>query len=681
MHSKDPTMQRSELKATIRATRALITPEQCHRLIDSMPHESRFYLSTCDRCDRLWRHSGECYAACNTIQHDRFGGGPVMVWGGISLEGRTDLYRLDNGTLTAIRYQDEILGPVVKPYAGAVGPGFLLVHNNARPHVARVCRQFLENEGIDTIDWPTGSPGLNSIEHLWDIMFRSIQRHQVALQTIQELSDALVQIWEEIPQDTICTVDFTDAQVSCERKQGALMSVRTTEVNDVILDLLKELSGHFWIGLIHASDTCTDPSYDLRGYSWITGDNATRFRNWKSDGISCSRRCVSVSRNDGKWAERRCNDTEGIAGYLCEYQNTEKCGPLTSKASVLYQTPFGFSRVDLSEVPNSSNATRLDLSSKHICLEGQWLHAPWSCEVYRGGCEHSCDKSNDTYVCNCPPGYELQSNAVSCKKALNDPCQGAGCSHSCLPKGKSYECLCQHGFLLDADGKTCKDINECEDKRVCPGRNFQCVNTLGSFECHCMSGFRRERDICEDDDECASGPCDHSCVNTQGGYNCECSEGYQVSLEDKHKCALHCPQWECPAVDCDPNSPHQCDCPRGFILEERPTGLFCVDIDECVMSYCDQDCKNTIGGYICSCNEGFNLIGNAKCEKTGISQEPHTTPFDLFTPTPTETPSGVSTGGRLAISMCIIVDRHRQGIKWAVYHLQHCSDTDVVMVC
>ncbi|KAI4883985.1 hypothetical protein NFI96_003366 [Prochilodus magdalenae] len=142
-------------------------------------------------------------SACNIIQHDWFGGGSVMVWGGISLEGGTDLYRLDNGTLAAIRYQDEILGPVVRPYAGAVGPGFFLVHNNARPHVARVCRRFLENEGIDTIDWPTGSPDLNPIEHLWDIMFRSIRRHQVALQTVQELSDALVQIWEEIPQDTI----------------------------------------------------------------------------------------------------------------------------------------------------------------------------------------------------------------------------------------------------------------------------------------------------------------------------------------------------------------------------------------------------------------------------------------------------------------------------------------------
>ncbi len=38
--------------------------------------------------------------------------------------------------LGAIRYRDEILGPNVRPYAGAVGPGFLLVHDNAQPHVA-----------------------------------------------------------------------------------------------------------------------------------------------------------------------------------------------------------------------------------------------------------------------------------------------------------------------------------------------------------------------------------------------------------------------------------------------------------------------------------------------------------------------------------------------------------------
>ncbi|KAI4884693.1 hypothetical protein NFI96_001291 [Prochilodus magdalenae] len=117
-----------------------------------------------------------------------------MVWGGISLEGRTALHVLARGSLTAIRYRDEILRPLVRPYAGAVGPGFFLMQDNARPHVAGVCKQFLQDEGIEAMDWPARSPDLNPIEHIWDIMSRSIHQCHVAPQTVQELADALVQV-------------------------------------------------------------------------------------------------------------------------------------------------------------------------------------------------------------------------------------------------------------------------------------------------------------------------------------------------------------------------------------------------------------------------------------------------------------------------------------------------------
>ncbi|KAI3355609.1 hypothetical protein L3Q82_018426 [Scortum barcoo] len=50
---------------------------------------------------------------------------------------------------------------------------------------------------------PPCSPDLNPIEHIWDIMSRSIHQRHVAPQTVQELADALVQVWEEIPQETI----------------------------------------------------------------------------------------------------------------------------------------------------------------------------------------------------------------------------------------------------------------------------------------------------------------------------------------------------------------------------------------------------------------------------------------------------------------------------------------------
>ncbi|KAI4890826.1 hypothetical protein NFI96_019168 [Prochilodus magdalenae] len=119
-----------------------------------------FTLSTCDRRDRVRRRRGERSAAC--LQHDRFGSGSVMVWGGISLEGRTAPHVLARGSLTALRYQDEIHRTLVRPYAGAVGPGFLLMQDNARPHAAGVGQQFLQDEGSDAMDRPARSPDLKT---------------------------------------------------------------------------------------------------------------------------------------------------------------------------------------------------------------------------------------------------------------------------------------------------------------------------------------------------------------------------------------------------------------------------------------------------------------------------------------------------------------------------------------
>ncbi|KAI3367247.1 hypothetical protein L3Q82_008299 [Scortum barcoo] len=71
--------------------------------------------------------------------------------------------------------------------------------SNARPHVAGVCQQFLQGERKALMLWtgpPAHSPDLNPIEHIWDIMSRSIHQRHVAPQTVQELADALVQIYD-----------------------------------------------------------------------------------------------------------------------------------------------------------------------------------------------------------------------------------------------------------------------------------------------------------------------------------------------------------------------------------------------------------------------------------------------------------------------------------------------------
>jgi hypothetical protein len=71
-----------------------------------------------------------------------------MVWGGISYDGSTDLYVIRNGSLTG----DEILAPIVRLYAGAIGDDFILMDDNATPHRAIIVNEYLQQETIEHMD-------------------------------------------------------------------------------------------------------------------------------------------------------------------------------------------------------------------------------------------------------------------------------------------------------------------------------------------------------------------------------------------------------------------------------------------------------------------------------------------------------------------------------------------------
>ncbi|GFT43946.1 transposable element Tcb2 transposase [Trichonephila clavipes] len=96
----------------------------------------------------------------------RFGGGGVLVYGGISIDGRTDLYIIRDGPLTARRYRDEILRPIVVPYAAAIGDDFILMDDNCRPPRANLVEDFLFEEGIIRIEWPACFLDMDPIEHV-----------------------------------------------------------------------------------------------------------------------------------------------------------------------------------------------------------------------------------------------------------------------------------------------------------------------------------------------------------------------------------------------------------------------------------------------------------------------------------------------------------------------------------
>ena len=161
--------------------------------------ESRFCVDFHDGRRRVWRMRGERYADCCVSEHDRFGGGSVMIWAGISIGGCTDLHVI-NGNLTGAIYRDEILHPIVRPYAGAIGNDFVLMDDNARPHRARIVTDYLATETIERMDWPSCSPDLNPIEHAWDMLQQAVSRRPVLPTNRQELTLALQQEWARLPQ-------------------------------------------------------------------------------------------------------------------------------------------------------------------------------------------------------------------------------------------------------------------------------------------------------------------------------------------------------------------------------------------------------------------------------------------------------------------------------------------------
>ncbi|CAG5114870.1 unnamed protein product, partial [Candidula unifasciata] len=70
-------------------------------------------------------------------------------------------------------------------------------------------------------------------------------------------------------------------------------------------------------------------------------------------------------------------------------------------------------------------------------------------------------------------------------------------------------------------------IDECRQRGLCPAMS-KCLNTVGSYQCQCNTGYRLNgSSLCEDIDECNKTstftcPTNSNCTNTPGSYTCLC---------------------------------------------------------------------------------------------------------------------------------------------------------------
>ncbi|GFY06451.1 transposable element Tcb2 transposase [Trichonephila clavipes] len=153
-------------------------------------------------------------------ESDRFGGGSVGVWWHLHC-GRTDLYIIRDGPLTARRYRDEILRHFAVPYTAAIGDDFILMDDNCRQHHANLVEDLLFEEGIVRMEWPACFPDMHPVEQVWDALRRRDAGRPPPPQTLQELERALLEEWDRIPQFVINS--FID---SMPQRCSTLLAIR-----------------------------------------------------------------------------------------------------------------------------------------------------------------------------------------------------------------------------------------------------------------------------------------------------------------------------------------------------------------------------------------------------------------------------------------------------------------------
>ncbi|KAG2456327.1 TCB1 transposase, partial [Polypterus senegalus] len=167
--------------------------------------ETKIELFDVNARHHVWWKPGTAYHQANTIPTVKHGGGSIMLWGCFSAAGTVRLVRI-KGTMTAAMYRD-ILDENLRQSALdlRLGRWFIFQQDNDPKHIAKMSKEWLQDNSVNVLEWPSQSPDLNPIEHLWRDLKMAV--HQRFPSNLMELEWCCKEEWAKLAKEFVKLVE------------------------------------------------------------------------------------------------------------------------------------------------------------------------------------------------------------------------------------------------------------------------------------------------------------------------------------------------------------------------------------------------------------------------------------------------------------------------------------------